>query len=82
MEQVKRRASTGRGRGLSPRQVEVLRLVADGGSNRAIGERLGMSDRTVEVHLRNVFDRLGVSSRTEAVIEAMRQGWLGLDDGR
>ncbi len=63
-------------RNLSPRQTEVLELVAAGLHNREIGERLGLSARTVEVHLRNAFDRLGVSSRTEAVIEAMRRGWL------
>lgn len=66
-------------RQLSPRQVEVLALVADGHSNRVVGERLGMSARTVEVHLRKVFDRLGVSSRTEAVVEALHLGLLELD---
>jgi len=75
MEQIGERSP----RALSPRQIEVLGCVSEGLSNREIGERLGLSDRTVEVHLRKAFDRLGVSSRTEAVVEAMRRGWLELD---
>jgi len=75
MEQIGERSP----RALSPRQIEVLGCVSEVLSNREIGERLGLSDRTVEVHLRKAFDRLGVSSRTEAVVEAMRRGWLELD---
>jgi len=52
--------------GLSNRQVEVLRLVADGLSNPQVGERLFLSPRTVEQHLRSVFIKTGVTSRVAA----------------
>jgi DNA-binding NarL/FixJ family response regulator len=65
---------------LSPRQHEVLLLVSKGLSNATIGDRLGLSSRTVEVHLRNIFRKLGASSRTDAVILALRQGLLDLED--
>ncbi|NQV07154.1 response regulator transcription factor, partial [bacterium] len=66
---------------LTPRQGEVLDLAAAGSSNRAIAEELGLSERTVEVHLTNVFRALGVSSRTEAVTTALRMGLISLDGG-
>jgi DNA-binding NarL/FixJ family response regulator len=57
-------AATG---GLSAREYEVLTLVADGRSNREIGERLYISDRTVGRHLTNIYQKIGVTSRTQAV---------------
>lgn len=66
--------------GLTPREVEVLRLAAKGHTNRAIGLELGISDRTVQGHLANIFGKLGVTTRTEAVLIAMKQGWLTLDE--
>jgi signal transduction histidine kinase/DNA-binding CsgD family transcriptional regulator len=60
---------------LTPRELEVLRLLAEGMSNKAIGVALGVSPRTVNFHLDNIFSKLGVASRTEAVIYALRQGW-------
>jgi DNA-binding NarL/FixJ family response regulator len=66
-----------RGReGLTEREREILELVAEGLTNRAIAQRLGLSPRTVEYHLGQIFQRLGVSSRAAAVKEAMRRGWL------
>jgi DNA-binding NarL/FixJ family response regulator len=65
---------------LTQREVEVLRLVADGLSNRQIGSRLGVSSRTAEVHLHHVFEKLGASSRTEAVTRALRLGLISLED--
>lgn len=53
--------------GLSARELEVLRLVATGLSNRQIADQLGLSDRTVQHHLENIFGKLGVSSRAAAV---------------
>ena len=64
------------GGGLTEREREILELVAEGLTNRAIAQRLGLSPRTVEYHLGQIFQRLGVSSRAAAVKEAMRRGWL------
>jgi DNA-binding NarL/FixJ family response regulator len=64
------------GEGLTEREREILELVAEGLTNRAIAQRLGLSPRTVEYHLGQIFQRLGVSSRAAAVKEAMRRGWL------
>jgi DNA-binding NarL/FixJ family response regulator len=66
--------------GLTERELEVLRLAAQGDTNRAIGHKLGISDRTVQGHLANIFGKLGVSTRTEAVLLAMKQGWITLDE--
>jgi DNA-binding NarL/FixJ family response regulator len=52
--------------GLTPRQLEVLRLLAVGRSNREIAERLVISEHTVARHVQNIFSALGVSSRTAA----------------
>ena len=52
--------------GLSPREYEVLTLVADGRSNREIGAALFISDRTVARHLTNIYNKIGVTSRTQA----------------
>jgi DNA-binding CsgD family transcriptional regulator len=58
--------------GLTAREVEVLRLVASGLSNADIADRLVVSPRTVHAHLRSVFDKLGVATRTAAAREAVR----------
>jgi ATP/maltotriose-dependent transcriptional regulator MalT len=60
--------------GLSPRELEVLRLVAAGRSNQAIAAELAISDRTVERHLSNIFGKLGVGSRTAAAAYAYAHG--------
>jgi len=61
---------------LTPRELDVLRLLADGAVNRAIGERLGISDHTVKFHLSAIFGKLGVTTRTAAVRRALRLGWI------
>jgi DNA-binding NarL/FixJ family response regulator len=66
----------GRGVSLSEREREVLRCVVDGASNDEIGARLGISSRTVESHLRRLFERHDVASRTELASRAIREGWL------
>ena len=66
----------GNGVTLSEREREVLRLVVDGASNDEVGARLGISSRTVESHLRRLFERLGAASRTELAARALREGWL------
>ena len=60
----------------SDREVAVLRLLAAGASSDEIGARLGISTRTVESHLRRMFDRYGVVSRTELAVLALREGWV------
>jgi len=64
---------------LTARELDVLRGLARGLSNRAIADELAISDRTVQTHLTNVFAKMQVGSRTEAVLTAIRRGWLTLD---
>ena len=59
---------------LTQREYEVLTLVADGRSNRQIGEALYISDRTVARHLTNIFHKIGVTSRTQAARYAIDRG--------
>lgn len=66
---------------LTPREREVLALLAEGLSNKAIAEALVISPRTVNFHLDNIYAKLGVNSRMEAALLALRQGWVGLGDG-
>jgi DNA-binding CsgD family transcriptional regulator len=61
---------------LTPREVEILALVGQGQSNKAIARRLGISAHTVKYHLESVFAKLGVSSRAEAVTTGLRRGVL------
>ena len=65
---------------LTERELEVLRLAAKGMSNREIARDLTISERTVQTHLTNVFNKMGVGSRTEAVVHALRKGWITLED--
>jgi DNA-binding NarL/FixJ family response regulator len=58
---------------LSPREVEVLRLVVDGLVNKQIARRLGITERTVKAHLTSVFQRIGVADRTQAALWAQRR---------
>jgi DNA-binding NarL/FixJ family response regulator len=61
---------------LTDRELQVLALVAHGLTNRAIGRKLGISDRTVQGHLANIFVKLDAASRTEAVMAAVKLGWI------
>ena len=61
---------------LTPRELEVLKLVASGSSNREIGRALLLSEATVKSHLVHIYDKLGVRSRTSAVAAARKQGVL------
>ncbi|UCH86713.1 MAG: response regulator transcription factor [Dehalococcoidia bacterium] len=65
---------------LSEREMEVLRLASKGISNKDIARELVVSVRTVQAHLGNIFNKLGVGSRTEAVLHALRRGWFSLDE--
>jgi DNA-binding NarL/FixJ family response regulator len=61
---------------LTPREKEVLRLVAEGLSNKQIAARLEISDHTAKFHVNSILGKLGVTSRTEAVVTAARSGLL------
>jgi len=67
---------------LSDREMEVLKLAARGLSNQDIAEKLCLSIRTVQGHLGHIFNKLQVGSRTEAVVRALKEGWVTLDDVR
>jgi DNA-binding NarL/FixJ family response regulator len=64
---------------LSPRELEVLALVADGATNRSAGERLHLSEATVKTHLLSVYAKLGVGDRAAAVAEGFRRGLLRIE---
>ncbi len=65
---------------LTPRELDVLRLICEGRSDREIGERLYISERTVQVHVRHVLGKMGVSSRTQAASLALRSGVVPVAD--
>ncbi len=67
--------------GLTDREMEVLRAAAHGQPNKAIASFLAISPQTVQVHLRNIFAKLGVDSRSQAVAYAIRHGWITLEAG-
>jgi len=59
---------------LSDRELRILQLMVEGKTDREIGQELGIAERTVRHHLRRIYDKLGVNSRVEAVVWAMREG--------
>ena len=65
---------------LSDREKEVLRLAAKGMSNMEIADSLTLSVRTVQTHLRSIFNKLGVGSRSEAIVYGLKKGWLTLEE--
>jgi two-component system, NarL family, response regulator LiaR len=65
---------------LTAREHEVLRLAAAGMGNQRIAAELVLSPRTVQAHLGNIFGKLQVASRTEAVLHGLRRGWFHLED--
>ncbi len=65
---------------LSQREMEIIKLVTMGLSNKDIADQLFLSIRTVQHHLGSIFSKLGVGSRTDAVIRALKEGWVTLDD--
>jgi NarL family two-component system response regulator LiaR len=64
---------------LSERELEVLRLGAEGLANKQIAQELSVGERTIQSHWRNIFNKLGVNSRTEALMEGLRRGWIVLE---
>ncbi|SFS08125.1 two component transcriptional regulator, LuxR family [Granulicella pectinivorans] len=67
------------GEALTTREIEVVRRIANGKSNREVGEELGISEYTVKGHVKAVMTKLGASDRTHAVIIALRRGFLNMD---
>lgn len=65
---------------LTRRELEVLKLAAKGMSNRDIADELGIALRTVKSHLESIFAKMGVSSRVEAVLEALKRGWVSIEE--
>jgi DNA-binding NarL/FixJ family response regulator len=61
---------------LTPRELEVLGLIAEGLPNKRVAQRLGISEHTVKYHINTILGKLGAESRTEAVTRAARLGWL------
>jgi DNA-binding NarL/FixJ family response regulator len=59
---------------LTPREIEIVKMMAEGLRNRAIGDRLGISEGTVKVHLHNVYEKLGLDGRLELVLYAKQKG--------
>ncbi|AKG54030.1 DNA-binding response regulator [Dehalogenimonas sp. WBC-2] len=65
---------------LTEREMEVLKLAAKGVSNRDIADRLFVSSRTVQTHLSNIFKKLEVASRTEAILYGLKRGWFYMEE--
>jgi NarL family two-component system response regulator YdfI len=66
------------GQSLSPREIEVLRMLADGQGNKIIAHRLGISEHTVKFHVASIMAKLDAGSRTEAVTQGIRRGLIML----
>ena len=80
MTQLAGQADTRPIESLTPRELDVLKLAARGYTNKAIGAQLSVSDRTVQGHLANIFGKLHVATRTEAVMRAVQLGWIAADE--
>lgn len=75
-----RQAKAGSPELLSERELEVLKLAAKGMSNRDIADELCLSARTVQAHLANIFSKLQVGSRTEAILHGLKEGWYTIEE--
>ena len=63
---------------LTTRESEVLQLLAEGHSNKSLGEALGVSDKTIKNHVSTILRKLDLSDRTQAVVTALKNGWIEL----
>lgn len=66
---------------LSSREIEILEQIARGNSNKQIARRLSISDQTVKNHISSILRKLAVNDRTQAVVFALRHGWIRIDEG-
>jgi DNA-binding NarL/FixJ family response regulator len=64
---------------LSPREMEVLSLLAKGLSNKEIASRLGLVVGTIKIYVANIFSKLGVSDRTQALVTAVKRGIINIE---
>lgn len=74
-----KRSEQEKGELLTERELEVLRLGAEGLANKQIAAELFMGERTVQTHWRNIFNKLGISSRTEAIVRGLSRGWITMN---
>jgi DNA-binding NarL/FixJ family response regulator len=65
---------------LTGRELDIIKLAAKGMTNKDIAEKLHLSYRTIEGHMRGIFNKLGIGSRTEAVLYGLKNGWFTLED--
>jgi two-component system, NarL family, response regulator YdfI len=63
---------------LTPREIDVLRLLSDGASNKTIAWKLNISEHTAKFHVNSILSKMGAGSRTEAVMLGVRRGWIPL----
>jgi DNA-binding NarL/FixJ family response regulator len=63
---------------LTPKEMQVLRLVAKGEDNKTIARQLGLSERTVSNYLNTIYNKLQINSRVQAALHALRRGWVEL----
>jgi len=63
---------------LSPREIDILRLIATGNSNKVIADRLSISEETVKAHMKSILSKLGVNTRTHAVAVAVQRGIISI----
>ena len=72
------RAASEPGAGLTPRETEVLALLAEGLSNKGIAARIGIAERTAKFHVESILAKLGAETRSEAIVLAARRGMVAL----
>jgi DNA-binding NarL/FixJ family response regulator len=74
LDRMLRQESAGRESGLTPREIEIVRMIGQGLRNRGIGERLFISEGTVKIHLHHIYEKLGLAGRLELVLYAQQKG--------
>jgi DNA-binding NarL/FixJ family response regulator len=74
LDRMLRQESAERESGLTPREIEIVRMIGHGLRNKAIGERLFISEGTVKIHLHNIYEKLGLAGRLELVLYAQQKG--------